>query len=50
MNSSPSIEEASAMTSTTDENDQLRLQLTDRIRQNPDIAADVLQDWLKDAA
>ncbi|HIA19065.1 MAG TPA: hypothetical protein EYN70_06545 [Planctomycetaceae bacterium] len=50
MNSSPSIEEASAVTSTTDENDQLRLQLTDRIRQNPDIAADVLQDWLKDAA
>ena len=50
MNSSPPIEEASVMTSATDETDQLRLQLTDRIRQNPDIAADVLQDWLKDAA
>ena len=50
MNPSPPIEEASVMTSATDETDQLRLQLTDRIRQNPDIAADVLQDWLKDAA
>ena len=34
----------------TTENDQLRLQLTDRVRQNPDIAVDVLQSWLKDAA
>ena len=37
-------------TAETTENDQLRSQLTDRIRQNPDIAADVLQSWLKDAA
>ena len=51
--SSQSIEEISPSATTTDEtaeNDQLRLQLTDRIRQNPDIAADVLQSWLKDAA
>jgi flagellar M-ring protein FliF len=43
-------ENNSTLETATSENDQLRSQLTDRIRQNPDVAADVLQSWLKDAA
>jgi|GEM_PF-3001000 len=46
----PFPENNSSSTPSPNENDQLRSQLTDRIRQNPDIAADVLQSWLKDAA